>query len=157
MSQRSIITLLHNDTPILTDLRQEITKLIQSENLTAKIMKDNEWTLDEFDDVDWMSYHTSLHKIPRAHRVSITKLSQRLWNTNMQTTNTIHSAMCPACQRNNETIGHVYSCKEPTVLKVRETALALFTDRQPVQSGTTTTPGGDINRYQTLCVSSPNY
>jgi hypothetical protein len=110
-----------------------------------------------FDDVDWMSYHTSLHKIPRAHRVSITKLSQRLWNTNMQTTNTIHSAMCPACQRNNETIGHVYSCKEPTVLKVRETALALFTDRQPVQSGTTTTPGGDVNRYQTLCVSSPNY
>ncbi len=46
MSQRSTITVLHNDTPILTDLRQEITKLIQSENLTAKIMKDNEWTLE---------------------------------------------------------------------------------------------------------------
>jgi len=94
MSQRSTITVLHNDTPILTDLRQEITKLIQSENLTAKIMKDNEWTLDEFDDVDWMSYHASLHKIPRAHRVSITKLSQRLWNTNMQTTNTIVTQQC---------------------------------------------------------------
>jgi len=61
--------------------------------------------------VDWSAYKTAIGRLPRAHRISITKMSHQLWNTNEQNHKYYgQSASCPYCQSHKETLPHVFTC-----------------------------------------------
>jgi hypothetical protein len=66
-------------------------------------------------------------RVPRFHRISITKLSHQLWNTNCQNNKYYgQSAACPICQHPNETIAHIFRCSHEDATSHREGALEVL-------------------------------
>jgi len=90
-------------------------------------MKDNNWTEEIFDSIDWSSFHKAILSVPCSHRVSISKLSHGLRNTNMQHKRFYgHSNICPICNCQPETLEHVFRCNAPQAISFRATAVASF-------------------------------
>ncbi len=71
-----MVTLVHDNTAFTGDIRIKIHELEYQEQLKAKLQKDNDWTSQHFQMVDWP--FKALRRIPRSHRVSIMKLSHQL-------------------------------------------------------------------------------
>ncbi len=70
--------------------------------------------------VAWPSFYQALCRIPRSHRISIMKLSHRLWNTNYQNSKYYgETDNCPICQASKETVEHVYRCQHPAAIEQR--------------------------------------
>jgi len=80
----NIITVTHNNILITSGLSQQILTNLHYDPLKQRLKKEKQWTENEFLSVDWQSYHKAILSVPRSQRVSITKLSQGLWNTNEQ-------------------------------------------------------------------------
>jgi len=78
------ITVLHHSIPITNGLPQLILADIHYEPLAKKLKKDNHWTDPTFNSIDWPSYHQAIISLSRPRRISISKLSHGLWNTNTQ-------------------------------------------------------------------------
>jgi ribonuclease HI len=96
-------------------LPQQIITNIHYGPLQEKIKKDKGWSRDTFDMVDWRNFHRALMAVPRSHRVSISKLSHGLWNTNMQNKKFYNqSSLCPTCQKEDETLSYIFSCQHET-------------------------------------------
>jgi hypothetical protein len=120
-----VVTLVHDKTAFTGDIRTKIHELEYQEQLKAKIQKDNDWTSQQFQMVDWPAYFKAFRRIPRSHRVSIMKLSHQLWNTNIQNEKYYgHSNMCPICQLAPESPTHVYKCSHPAAATHRKEALS---------------------------------
>jgi hypothetical protein len=58
-----------------------------------------------------VAYKTAFTKILRSHRISISKLSHQLWNTNFQN-NKYYGQLetCPICQHMSESSEHIFWC-----------------------------------------------
>jgi hypothetical protein len=122
-----VVTLVHDNTVFTGDIRIKIHELEYQEQLKAKLQKDNNWTSQQFQMVDWQTYFKALRQIPRSHRVSIMKLSHQLWNTNIQNEKFYgHSNICPICQLVPESPTHVYKCSHPAAAAHRKEALSSF-------------------------------
>jgi hypothetical protein len=120
----------HVITPLLQgkvcqeDLRKNILKVLHYPKLQEKIMKDNQWDHTTFHLIDWNAYNKAIQSIPRSHRISITKLSHQLWHTNHQDYRYYgNSPECPLCQKNHETIPHVYTCPSTAAQEIRSAAI----------------------------------
>jgi ribonuclease HI len=121
------VMVLYKSLPVTGGLPQQIINNIHYTPLRDKIMKDNNWTEEIFDSVDWSSFHEAILSVPRSHRVLISKLSHGLWNTNMQNRRFYgHSNICPICNCQPETLEHVFRCNAPQAISFRETAAASF-------------------------------
>jgi hypothetical protein len=94
--------------------------------------------------------------VPRSHRVSITKLSQGLWNTNVQNGKFYgHLNTCPYCHTEKETIQHIFVCDHKIAQQERDTALTtykvtLISKRTPPQLVDTIVAGITIGITQSL-------
>jgi len=120
-----VVTLVHDNTTFTGDIRTKIHELEYQEQLKAKLQKDNDWTSQQFQMVDWPAYFKALRRIPWSHRVSIMKLSHQLWNTNTQNEKFYgHSNICPVCQLAPESPTHVYKCSHPAAATHRKEALS---------------------------------
>jgi hypothetical protein len=121
--ENQIVSVLSNGKIITSGLPQQITTNIAIE---GEIEKDNEWLDNICNTVDWRNYHRAIRSYPRAHRMSLSKLSHGLWNTNPQnhkyygTPNT-----CPFCHLAGETLDHVFHCSAPTAKDHQEAELNL--------------------------------
>jgi len=106
-----VITVLHGNKAITGDIRSIIYDLEYADPLKNKLLKDNYWTSHQFDLVDWVAYKTAFTKILRSHRISISKLSHQLWNTNFQN-NKYYGQLetCPICQHMSESSEHIFWC-----------------------------------------------
>jgi len=79
-----IISICHNGTDIEQDLRKLVYDQEYGRPLQLKIQKDYGWFDQQFQAVHWPSYYKAIRRIPQSHRISITKLTHTLWNTNAQ-------------------------------------------------------------------------
>jgi len=118
-----IISVLHREAPITKGLPQQIMADVHYGALQHKLLKDNEWTEEVFQRIDWDSYHRAIISLPRPHRLSISKLSHNLWNTNCQNSKFYgHESSCPYCSM-PETQQHVFYCPSATATENRTQAL----------------------------------
>jgi hypothetical protein len=111
LPQSHVITVLFNGQPLRRDLTTVINELEYAQPLRQKLLKDNDWTEDQLHSIDWESFQKAIRKILRSHRISISKLSHQLWNTNVQNNKFYgETALCPICTTIPETIHHIYQC-----------------------------------------------
>jgi hypothetical protein len=117
------ISVLHKGVPITRGLPQQIAADLHFSNLQRKLQKDNHWTESQFLQVDWESYHKAIISLPRPRRLTITKLSHSLWNTNSQNQKYYgQDPNCPCCPA-HETQGHVFLCPSPAMAEARQGAI----------------------------------
>jgi glutaredoxin len=119
-----IISVQYKGDIFVSNLLQPVKHELHYQPLKDKLQRDNKWTEHQFDSVDWLAYKRAICKLHRSHRVSITKLSHQLWNTNKQNNRYYnHSDLCPYCKAAEETLPHVFTCKHPLATQGREEAL----------------------------------
>ncbi len=124
-----VVSVYHNKMTITGDIRAYISDLAYSSPLQAKLRKDNDWDLTQFQLIDWEAYHAAQRHIPRAHRISIVKLSNQLWNVNQQNNKYYgESAACPICSHPIETTAHVFKCHHPEAIDNRNAAFSSFVE-----------------------------
>jgi hypothetical protein len=122
-----VITLLHQDKPIDNDVRKFIQDAAYAYPLQQNIQKDTGWSDDLLAKVAWPSIYQAIRCIPCSHRISIMKLSHRLWNTNYQNDKYYgETDNCPICQASKETVEHVFRCKHPAASKQRAEIVQQF-------------------------------
>lgn len=130
-----VITLLHDSTPFTGDIKMKIHELEYQRQLQAKVQKDNCWTDNQFHAVNWTAYYQAYRRVPRYHRISLMKLSHKLWNTNSQNERFCdQTSTCPICSQATETVDHVYKCQHSAAVAHRTAALKSFSTS--LQSGT---------------------
>jgi len=123
----STISVLHNKEFITSNLRRLISHHSHHAPLREKILRDYKWTEQQFNSIHWEAYYKALQKHPRSHRISITKLSYSLWNTNKQNHRYYgEMALCPSCKLVTEDTVHVFSCQQPDVKAARHAALLIL-------------------------------
>jgi hypothetical protein len=129
---------------------------IHYEPLGDKILKDKGWNQTTFDLVDWENFHKAIIiSVPRSHRVSITKLSQGLWNMNVQNGKFYgHLNTCPYCHTEKETIQHIFCCDQKIAQQERDTLTTykatLISKRTPPQLVDTIVAGITISITRSL-------
>jgi hypothetical protein len=117
----NIITVTYKKKPITSSLPQQILTNLHYEPLKQKIQKDKNWSDTVFQTIDWQVYHKAIITLPRSHRVSITKLSHGLWNTNDQNKRFYNEAdTCPTCKTESETISHIFRCLDTAAAQHRD-------------------------------------
>jgi hypothetical protein len=121
----NIITLHHNSVTIMEGLDRLVHHAIHKPALQEKLMKDNAWTDEQIASVAWEEYFTALRQLPRSHRISIAKLSHKLWNTNQQNQKFYGTSdKCILCNSQTESIYHIYQCTHPLASTHRDIASA---------------------------------
>jgi hypothetical protein len=75
---------LHNGKVVTSGLANLIKWNLHYEPLKDKLLRDTKWPHETFKQVDWEAYRKALASLPRTTKISITKLSHQLWNTNRQ-------------------------------------------------------------------------
>jgi len=80
---------------------------------------DNKWSDKTFSTIDWGAYQAAISSLPRTLKVSITKLSYELWNTNHQNEKYYGtSSKCPWCTA-PEYLHHVFHCQSDGAVEVK--------------------------------------
>jgi len=119
-----VISIFYNNKELTDDLYPTIKDLAYTKPLKEKLQKDNSWSEDDFQSVDWDAFYTAIRRIPRSHRISITKLSHQLWNTNLQNNKYYNqSDKCPICQSATEDFNHLFHCPHPSANNNRTEAM----------------------------------
>jgi hypothetical protein len=128
-----VISIFYNNKELTEDLYPTIKDLAYTKPLKEKLQKDNSWSEDDFQSVDWDAFYTAIRRIPRSHRISITKLSHQLWNTNLQNSKYYNqSEKCPICKLATEDFNHLFHCPHPSAdNNRREAAQHLIKTIQP--------------------------
>jgi hypothetical protein len=155
-----IVTVLSKRKMIAAGLPQQIFTNIHYEPLKDKILKYKGWNQTTFNLVDWVNFHKAIISVPRLHRMSITKLSQGLWNTNVQNEKFYGNLnTCPYCPIKKETIEHIFCCNHEIAKQERDTALTaykvmLISKRTPPQLVETIVAGITTGIAQSLSQNS---
>jgi hypothetical protein len=127
MLPSQVITVIHNKEIVLSPLRMMVSQTLHRHPLQQKLQRDNNWTEQQFSLIDWPAYQHAINKHPRCYRISITKLSHSLWNTNQQNCRYYgESSLCSSFKLVTEDTTHIYTCPQPEVVETRTAALAIF-------------------------------
>jgi hypothetical protein len=136
------ITILYKGSPITKGLPQQVSVDVHYNALKEKLKKDNEWDEKTFGAVDWGNYHKAIISLPRPYRLSISKLSHNLWNTNEQNSKYYgHDSSCPYCTQ-TETQTHLFTCSSSAAAEARK--LALKTLQESLAKFNTPQPLADL-------------
>jgi hypothetical protein len=128
-----VISDFHRNNALTEDLYSTINNLEYTIPLQEKLQKDNQWCEEVYQSVDWDAFYSAIRRVPRSHRISITKLSHQLWNTNLQKRKYYNqSDACPICQSATEDFNHVFRCTHTSANTFRQEAITnLFTTLRP--------------------------
>jgi hypothetical protein len=119
-----VITVSHNGEALTGDIRSTIQDFEYSHPIKATLQKYNSWSPNQFEMVDWGAFFLAIRREPRSHRVSITKFSHQLWNTNSKNHGYYnHSASCPLFHHPLETPSHVLKCPHSSAVAIRQLAI----------------------------------
>ncbi len=122
-----VITVVQHNEIQYSTLRALIPHTLHCKPLQCKLQQDNQWAAQQFSMVDWVAYQRAFRKHPRAHRISIAKLSHSLWYTNKQNHRYYgETSLCPSCRLITEDVTHIFTCTQPDVVEARTSALAIF-------------------------------
>lgn len=122
-----VITVLHSGQRVTSALRALVNRQHHRAPLLQKLQRDNGWTSHQLSLVNWDAFHKAINKHPRSHRISITKLSHALWNTNQQNHRYYgETPLCPSCHSAPEDFQHVFTCQRKDVVETRAAALTIL-------------------------------
>ena len=142
MTEPTSIVALYNGSPLTRGLPQQVAVDAHFTALKTKLQKDNNWDESTFNRVDWNNYHRAIISLPRTKRLSISKLSHRLWNTNEQNSKFYQQdSKCPYCPQ-VETQDHIFCCTSVAATEVHQEALATL--QCTLQKAGTPTPLMDL-------------
>jgi len=119
-----VVSIIHEGKTIGTDLKTVISNIAYTRPLKKKIQKDTGWADAQVQQIAWQSFFGAIRRVSRSHRISIIKLSNQLWNTNVQNQKYYdESPLCPICQLHPESFSHVFCCSHPTARDNRQESL----------------------------------
>jgi 5-methylcytosine-specific restriction endonuclease McrA len=122
-----VISIIRHGERIINISKGIIQQALHEDQLISKICQDNRWTKETFNRVDWETYKRALQEFPRSHRISLIKLTHKLWNTNLQDMWYYgESGLCPICNVDTEMIDHIFQCQAPYAVDIRTKAYKLF-------------------------------
>jgi len=122
-TSNSTVSILHKNKVTKSGLPQQILANLRYHRLKEKIQRDHNWSDHQFHLIDWESYHAAIITIPRTHRLSILKLSHKLWNTNVQNAKFYgHGNIFSVCTLHPETWEHLFCCQDVKAREYREKA-----------------------------------
>jgi len=122
-----VISIIRHSERIINISKGIIQQALHEDQLISKICQDNRWTKETFNRVDWETYKRALQEFPRSHRISLIKLTHKLWNTNLQDMWYYgESGLCPICNVDTEMIDHIFQCQAPYAVDIRTKAYKLF-------------------------------
>jgi hypothetical protein len=105
------ISVLFDGSTLTSKLQQFISSQLYSKSLQDTICKNENWTCETFQLVDWNAYQKAFTSASRSHRISLCKISHRLVNTNSQNKKYYNKPdICPCCNLLPETFAHVLNC-----------------------------------------------
>jgi len=108
-------------------LSAKLRKVLHYNPLRDKLKKDNSWTDRQFGMVDWQGYWSAYLSLSRPRQISITILSHKLWNTNIQNSKFYGDpSFCPLCKICCKTWEHVYQCTLEVAKEFSVDALSTF-------------------------------
>jgi len=114
------VTLYYQGKPLISKVVPTLRFSMYSEALRKTVRKQEQWTEVQFDSVDWPALEQALLSTWSCKRISYTKLSNKLLNTNAQNNRYYgKSDTCPCCHLARETIQHMLSCQAPEVVHFR--------------------------------------
>jgi hypothetical protein len=117
------VSVFHNKVKVTSGLKGIINHAYYFPPLHEKLLKDNGWTSSTFDKVDWDIFGLAMSSIPRSQKVSICKLVNGLWNTNVQNNKYYGlSNNCPFCS-SSEALTHIFTCPSIKATTHRQEAL----------------------------------
>jgi len=106
-----------------------VKRNLHYQTLKEKQLKDTRWTEAVFESIDWCNYQHAIKSLPRTTKISRTKLSYNLWNTNVQNAKYYgQSDNCPWCKE-SESIDHISWCKSEGATAVQREALFQFSEQ----------------------------
>jgi hypothetical protein len=86
-------------------------KAIDGPSLKDTICKTEKWNKDLLNKVDWKAYGKVFQSISNCRRISMTKISHKLLNTNYQNKKFYGQPdTCPCCNQAAESFDHLLSC-----------------------------------------------
>jgi hypothetical protein len=134
------VTLYHKGQPLVTRIVPTLRSSLYSPALCSTICKQEQWTDTQFSQVDWPALEEALLHTWSCKRITFSKLSHKLLNTNRQSKRFYSkSDQCPCCQSAEETILHMLTCPAAAVVQFRSqqqkilwTNLSLIDTSQPL-------------------------
>jgi hypothetical protein len=120
VSPPSSLVILRQGHVIMSHWQAILQEHAHAEPLRQTICKNNHWTEDQFDMVDWAALNSCLKHYSRSRLLSRCKLLHGLLNTNKQNKKFYKSpTQCPHCCHPSESFWHVMSCNNPAVVTYR--------------------------------------
>jgi hypothetical protein len=88
-----------------------------SDSLQKIVCKQENWTASQFATVDWPAHERAFQHTWSCKRITCSKISIKLLNTNAQNSRFYGKPdLCPCCRISPETIQHMLTCSSPEVI-----------------------------------------
>jgi len=114
------VRLYRNKELVVGDFRSLLRADLYRDQLRETIEKKERWSVRVFDLVEWDAFSKAFSKLPRVRRISYSKLTHKLLQTNSRNNLFYGStAVCPCCNNQEETQQHIISCPSPQMEKAR--------------------------------------
>jgi hypothetical protein len=111
------ILLYHEGRPLVSKIALIIKCALYSTAIRHTICKQENWTEVQFSSVDWPAHEVAYWLAWSCTRITYTKLSHKLLNTNVQNHRFYgKSHQCPCCNVLSETLLHVFTCSALDVI-----------------------------------------
>lgn len=114
------VTLYYKGQPLLTHIKRTITHDLHFDAIRSTICKQENWTLENFSAIDWDAHEFAFSRTWSCRRITYSKLTHKLLNTNDQNKRFYgKSDLCPCCLASSETFAHVLTCPSSDTVSFR--------------------------------------
>jgi len=109
------------------NFRALVREDIYRDSLQETIIKTEKWSETTFHKVSWKAFAMAFKKVSRVRRITYTKLTHQLLQTNSRNHRFYgSSATCPSCKQSKETLAHVFSCPSEESTAARAESLVTY-------------------------------
>jgi hypothetical protein len=117
------VTTYYKGKPLVEKIKETIRRDTYLPTIQATICKQEDWSEEAFLSIDWAAHEYAFSRTWSCKRISYTKLTHKLLNTNVQNRKYYgKSDLCPCCVSTAETLAHVFICPSPdtTVFRLNQ-------------------------------------
>jgi hypothetical protein len=114
------VSIYYPKSPFVNNVASTIRQALHEEAICLTICKQEKWDKSQLQMVDWQAMEAAFHQTWSCKRLSFTKLSHKLLNTNAQNHKFYGKpATCPCRRHAAETLEHVFTCSSSEVVDYR--------------------------------------
>jgi len=119
-SPNNTVSVYYKGKPLVGKIKETIRCNIYLPAIQTTICKQENWSEEAFLSIDWSAHEYAFSRTWSCKRISYTKLTHKLLNTNVQNRKYYgKSDMCPCCFSTAETLAHVFICPSPDTTAFR--------------------------------------